>query len=270
MKKLIAKIICLIFLCTGCNNNLYKGIASSDPDDVFLIQAKAAINALDYLTAIQILTMQVSPGSQLKPSFKEALASAYAGKCGLNFATFVNGLANAVSGSAFKLVMTPFVGIPVDPASCLLALNKMQSIGPTAARTANQNAFVAVVGMSLMGSQVRSSADQSPVNGDGTVDKPLCAISDADVNNIVLGFGFMSQNFSFLSTQQVGNSSHTAINDAITQCTAVAGANCSIIDPAAITPAIRDTMRDLINTQEYGIGNYVTGGNAALIPGSCP
>lgn len=262
--------IFLILFLTSCNGNLYSEIASSNPDDVFLIQAKAAINALDYITAIQILTVQVTPGAQQKANFKETLASAYAGKCGLNFAGFITGLANATTGSAFKLVMTPFVGIPVDPASCLLSLNLMQSIGATAARTANQNAFVAVVGMSLMGSQVRSSADQSPVNGDGAVDMPLCTISDADVNNIVLGFGFMSLNFSFLSTQQVGNSSHTAIDDTINQCTAVAGANCSITDPAAITPAIRDTMRDLINTQEYGLGAYVTGGNALLIPGSCP
>lgn len=270
MKILFSKIIFLVLLLSGCNGNLYSEIASSDPDDVFLINAKAAINALDYVTAIQILTVQVSAGAQAKSTFKETLASAYAGKCGLNFAGFVNGLANATTGSAFKLIMTPFVGIPVDPPSCLLALNKMQSIAATAGRTANQNAFVAVVGMSLMGSQIRTSADQSPVNGDGTVDKVLCSISDADINNIVLGFGFMSQNFSFLSTQLVGNSSHTALNAIISQCTAVAGANCSIIDPTAITVGIRDTMRDFINTQEYGIGIYVTGGNAALIPGSCP
>ncbi len=270
MKTLISKLTFLIFLLSSCNGNLYSELASSDPDDVYLIQAKAAINALDYPKAIQILTMQVSLGSQAKPVFKETLASAYAGKCGLNFAAFVTGLANATTGTAFKLIMTPFVGIVVDPASCLLALNIMQSIGVTAARTANQNAFVAVAGMSLMGSQVRSSADQAPTNGDGNIDVTLCNISDADVNNVVLGFGFMSLNFSFLSTQQVGNSSHTAIDNIINQCTAVAGANCSITDPAAITPAIRDTMRDLINTQEYGLGSYVTGGNALLIPGSCP
>lgn len=245
-------------------------MASSDPDDIFLIEAKAAINALDYPTAIQILTLQVSAGSQLKPEFKETLAIAYAGKCGLNFASFVTGLASSTTGSAFRLMMTPFVGTVVDPPACLLALNKMQSIGPTAARTANQNAFVSVVGMSLMGSQTRASADKSPANGDGVVDAAICSIPDAEVNNIVLGFGFMSVNFSYLSTQQLGSSSQTSINNTITQCTNIAGANCSIIDPALITPSIRDTMRDLLNTQEYGLGSVVTGGNPVLVSGACP
>ena len=266
--NLFLKISC-VFLISSCSNVL-KDIASSDKDTVLLIEAKANINTLTYQTAIDILTLKVSAGSQIKIEFREALASAYAGKCGLNFASFVNSLSTAAAGSAFTLVLKPFVGQVVDPASCLLSLNTMEMLGTTQTRSTNQNAFTSVVGMSLMGSQTQVSADKVPVNGDGTADQNLCALSDAVVDNIILGFGFMSKNFSALSTAQLGSSSQTSINDSITQCNAVAGSTCQITNPADITPAVRNTMRDLLNTVEYGLGSVVTGGNPVAIAAACP
>ncbi|OFZ31516.1 MAG: hypothetical protein A2622_02730 [Bdellovibrionales bacterium RIFCSPHIGHO2_01_FULL_40_29] len=235
-----------------------------------LIEAKDAINALNYSGAITILTTQVSASSQAKLEFKEALASAYAGQCGLNFASFVNGLASATSGSAFRLVMNPFVGVVVDSPSCLQSLNLMETIGTTESRTTNQNAFVSVVGMVLMGSQTRVSSDVTPTNGDGTIDADVCAMSNDDIDRVILGFGFMSKNFSALSTAQLGSTSQTSITDSITQCSAVAGSTCEIIDPAEITDPLRDVMRDLLNTIEYGVGSVVTNGDPLLIPGACP
>lgn len=259
----------LIFLLSSCSNVL-KDVASNDKDTELLIEAKANINALSYQAAIDTLTLKVSAGSKTKIEFRETLASAYAGKCGLNFATFVNSLSTASAGSAFTLVLKPFVGLVVDPASCVLALNTMELIGTTQTRTTNQNAFTSIVGMSLMGTQTQVSADKVPVNGDGVADQNLCALSDAVIDNIIIGFGFMSKNFSALSTAQLGSSSQTSINDSITQCTAVAGATCQITNPADITAPVRDTMRDLLNTIEYGLGNVVTAGNPVAIAAACP
>ena len=258
------------FVLMGCSGNAFHDIASSSPDDSYLYEAKADINLFNYTSAIQILTTKVSAASQAKSNFKETLAVAYAGQCGLNFANFINGLAVSVSGTAFGLMMTPFVGVATTPASCLAALNIMESLGTTATRAANQNAFVAVVGMALMGTQTRSSVDKSPVNGDGAVDTPICTLPNSEIDNIILGFGFMSKNFSYLSTQQLGASSQGSINGAITGCQSVAGASCSITDPALITTPIRDTMRDLLNTSDYGVGPVASGGNPVLISGACP
>ena len=263
-----AKVL-FIFFISSCSNVL-KDIASSDEDTELLIEAKANINVLNYQAAIDILTLRISAGAKLKTEFRESLASAYAGKCGLNFASFVNSLSTATSGSAFRLMMTPFVALAVDPASCLLAANTMELIGPTTSRSANQNAFVSVVGMSLLGSQTRFSADSTPVNGDGTIDQNVCALSDAVIDNVILGFGFMAKNFSALSTAQLGSSSQTSINDGINQCTAVAGSTCQITNPADITPAVRNTIKDLMNTSEYGVGSVVTGGNPVAIAAACP
>ncbi len=259
----------LVVALSSCSN-AFKDLASSDEDTELLIQAKANINIFSYQNAITILTVQVSPASRVKSEFRQTLASAYAGKCGLNFANFVNSLSTSTAGSAFRLVLNPFVGVEVDSASCLLALNTMQLIGDTPVRTTNQNAFVSVVGMSLMGTQTRTSADTAPVNGDGTIDQNLCALSDAVIDNIILGFGFMAKNFSSLSTAQLGGSSQTSINDSITQCNLVAGSTCQITNPADITAPVRNTMRDILNTVEYGVGAVVTGGNPVAIAAACP
>ncbi len=258
-----------LFLISSCSN-VFKDIASRDADESLLIEAQADINSLNYQAAIDILTLKVSAGSKAKTQFRETLAIAYAGKCGLNFASFVNSLSTATTGSAFSLVEKPFIGQLVDPASCLLSANTMELIGPTAGRTLNENAFVSVVGMSLMGSQTRFSVDMVPVNGDGTTDQNICALSDPTIDNIILGFGFMSKNFSALSAAQVGSSSQTSINSSITQCNAIAGSSCQITNPADITAPVRNTMRDLLNTVEYGVGTVVTGGNPVLINGACP
>jgi hypothetical protein len=78
----------------------------------------------------------------------------------------------------------------------------------------------------------------------------------------------MSSNFSALGSQ-IGASSGATFSDSINACQSVPGANCQITDPAAITPLIRDTMRDLLNTQQYGIGSFDASNNA-LIPAACP
>ena len=256
----------------SCTQNIFSELSSKNSDDALIFDAKTAVNKQDYQTAIDIITMKLSAFGQTKTEAKEILASGYAGRCGLNFINFVNALSTATSGSAFKLVSTPFVARIVDPVSCYTALTVLESIGPTASRTSSENAFASVVGMSLMGSAVRLYSDNTPVNGDGVQDANniSCTLTNAQVDNIVLGFGFMSKNFSYLTTSQLGSSSQTTLNSVIATCTSVAGSNCTITDPALITTNIRDTIKDLMNTVEYGVGTYATGGNALLIPGACP
>ena len=147
----------LATLQLSCTQNIFSELSSKNSDDALLVDAKAAVNKQDYQTAIDIITMKMSAFGQTKTEAKEILASGYAGRCGLNFINFVNALSSATSGSAFKLVSTPFVGLIIDPPSCYTALTVLESIGPTTSRTASENAFASVVGMSLMGTAVRVS-----------------------------------------------------------------------------------------------------------------
>ena len=147
----------------------------------------------------------------------------------------------------------------------------LENIAPSANRTTNQNAFASVVGMSLMGSEIRSDTDINGSNGDGIQDAPniSCGLSNAKVDLIILGFGFMAQNFSALSSAQIGSSSQTSLNDIITKCGSISGATCVVTNQANITNPLRDTIRDLLNTSTYGIGTF-TPANDLAIPTACP
>lgn len=261
-----------IMFVLSCAQNVFYNLGSHTSDDALIIDAEKELNAQNYQGAIDIITTKVSNSGRARVDAKEILASGYAGKCGLNFINYANSLSAATSGSAYVLMMTPFVGMAVDQASCLDALNTMQSIGTTAQRTADQNSFVAIVAMSLMGTATRANVDLVPANGDGAEDSAniSCTITDAEADYLVLGFGFMSQNIGFLSSSDIGSSSLATMNAIVAQCAAVGGASCTVIDPALITTQQRDTMRDFLNTTEYGTGSVVTGGNPVAIAGACP
>ncbi|MCC2678706.1 MAG: hypothetical protein K0R29_1282 [Pseudobdellovibrio sp.] len=260
----------VLFFLAGCSINLFREMADKNTDEALLYDAQKAVNNRDYDTAIDIINNQLGGSARVTTEAREILASAYAGKCGLNFLEFVDGLANATAGTAFQLASSPFVGTAVDSAYCLQSLQTIDLIGTNAERTVDQNAFAAVVGMVLMGSATRLYTDNTPVDGDGTPDAPdiSCSLTDNQVDLVVLGYGYMSSNFSALGSQ-LGDSSGDTFSDSIAACESVAGSACQITDQSDITPQIRDTMRDLLNTQQYGVGSFDASSNL-LIPAACP
>ena len=268
MFKYFVFLIMVFFV--GCSANVLNELANKNADDALIFDAKTALNAQQYDDAINILTQKLSSSGQQKSEAREVLASAYAGKCGLNFVDYVAGLSNAVSGTAFQLAEAPFVGVPVNSPYCLQSLQTLDLIGSSAVRTANQNAFASVVGMVLMGSATRLYTDDSPTNGDGTPDAPniACALTDPQIDQIILGYGYMSANYAALGSS-IGASSGASFSGSIATCQAIAGAACQTTDPNSITTNMRDTMRDLLNTQQYGIGSF-DASNPVNIPVSCP
>lgn len=268
--KFLIIIIAVPVLFLSCSQNILNEFGAKNSDEALLFDAQVAVNAQQYDNAISIVTQRVSVSTQQTTRAREILASGYAGKCGLNFVEYITGLSQAVSGSTFVLVSSPFVAVTVSPDSCLSALQTLDLIGTNAQRTVNQNAFAAIIGMVLMGSATRLYTDDAPVNGDGAQDvaNASCALTNAQIDKIILGYGYMSQNFSAISSQ-LGTSSSTTISDSITTCTSIAGSSCSNTDPAQITVQMRDTMRDLMNTVQYGVGT-ADGSNPILIPGACP
>lgn len=268
--KYIVITFSIFTLLLSCSNNVLIEFGSKSSDAALLFDAQTAVNAQRYDDAITIITQKVSSSGRITSHAREILASGYAGKCGLNFLDYTTRLAAAVTGSTFVLVSAPFVGVVVDPASCLLSLQTLDLIGTNAQRTINQNAFAAIVGMVLMGTATRFYTDNIPVNGDGTQDAVdiSCGLTDVQMDNIILGYAYMSQNFAALSTQ-IGASSSTTISASIATCTALAGAACSNTNPALITAPIRDTMRKLLNTVNYGVGTK-DGSTPILIQAACP
>ncbi len=254
----------------SCTENAFLGMSSTSGDAALLVDAQTALNHQDYQVAIDIILNQLSSEGRQKTQAKELLAGGYAGKCGLNFLDFIESLVDANTGTAFTMTSSPFIGVAVDPASCLLALNTMNSIGTTSSRTLSQNVFAAIAGMSLMGSATRLYTDNVPTNGNGSQDSVgiSCGLSDSQVDYIILGFGFMSENFSALGTSQLGANSST-FTDIMNMCSSL-GTSCAVTDLSSISPTLRTIFRKILNTVEYGVGTIVTSGNAAAIATACP
>ncbi len=268
-------LFCIALILSGCGVNVYYKLGDKNSDEALLFDAKTAVNAQSYDNAISIITTKVSASGQLTLGSREILASAYAGKCGLNFIDYIDELATSL-GSLFTIVSAPFVGIAVDPASCLSALQTLDLIGTNAERTPGQNAFAAVVGMVLMGSATRlytdviSLIEVTSVNGDGTQDAVdiSCGLDNTSMNNVVLGYAYMSLNFAALAAQ-LGGSSGTTISGAMAVCTAIPGSLCSNTDPALISDVMRQIIRNLMNTTTFGVGDK-DGSTPLLIATACP
>lgn len=266
------KYIIFLFIFSACQQNLFENASSVGADDKYYNDALAALNAESYEESISIVTTKISAPAQAATKVRELLASAYAGRCGLNFIDYTDKLSQQSSGSALQIVMFPFIQRAADPASCRSAVETMELIGPTENRTANQNTFVSIVGMVLLGSALRDSADLSPSLGDGTADVDICtAITDAQIDNMILGFGFFNKNFAYVNSHLIGNYSGSSLSSVGSTCTTQLGAaTCETTDASLITPTMRNSFRDLVNTSDYGIGSYSTGGNPMQIPNACP
>lgn len=256
---------------SACSENLLINASKTDPDEDYYYQSLNSLNNQDYDSAIAVIN-KISTSSQSIVKVRELLASAYAGKCGLNFLNYTQGLSQQTSGSAMSIMRAPFINQTIsDPAFCKLALQTMELIGPTELRTAQQNLFVSVTGMVLLGTAARNYTDQMPALGDGTTDVDVCAVvTDSQIDDMILGFGFFNKNFSAVSATLIGGTTNSSLNSVSAACTATAGAGCNVILQSDINPAMRTAFRDIANTKDYGIGLVDVSGNTALIPGACP
>jgi len=260
----------------SCGPNALSGLGSETSDEYYLEEASKANNAQAFDYAIDILLNKLSSSGQSTVKAKELLAGAYAGKCGFNFINYTTAL-SAVSGTttAFGTAMKPFVGVQTAPSFCLSALQTMDSLGTPGQRTANQNAFTSITGLVMMGASLRTYADASPVNGDGVMDGAnfICSavnVSNDKMDDIIVGFGYFTTNFAYVSAALLGSSSFSSLNDIVTLCNSVSGATCTVTNKANVSSGTRDLIRDFINTTEYGIGSYVSGGTVSGVVNSCP
>ncbi len=258
------------FTFGGCAQNLFDDAASKDSDAAILFEAEAAVNDQQWDAAIGHIS-RLSSSAQSSVRAREILASAYGGQCGLIFVDYTDALAAATTGSAMSILRQPFVGLAVDPPKCRLALAQMDLIGSPGVRDSNQNFFTAILGMVLMGSGLRQYIDNSPAVGDGTNDVDICTgMTNDQVDDVIIGFGYMSENLSTVTSTAIGGGSLSAITAMDTACQQIGGSSCQITDPSQITAQMRDFFRDLTNTAEHGVGAFSTGGNDAAIPGACP
>ncbi|MCX7977442.1 MAG: hypothetical protein N2578_00390 [Bdellovibrionaceae bacterium] len=220
-------------LITGCSGyNQLKAMAPKNSDEALYEDALKAVNAGQYDSAISIINNQISLGFRSNPPVVRTLTSAYSGKCGLDFLTFIEGIQSGGS-SPFALAMSGFTNASVVTSGCQNAQNTIENYFGTSPsqRTPSDNFFMAFLGLAKIGAMLRSKAD---VNQDGNVDTgfDVCDsgdISDNEIKYVGTGLGLLLQNITAVGAALGGAGS--AINALDTLCDSLPPPNpCEITD----------------------------------------
>lgn len=273
MKK--TAILILLFL-SGCSN-IYEGLSNKTSDEAIYYDVQNLMDAQDWDTALTKLS-SLSSDFAAKTEVRETWAGVLAGKCGLDFLAYFSALGSAdlSSSTLFKYFMNAFTGKTVNPNYCKLAQAKIEEISTSpAARTSSQNLFMAILGMVKMGVYLRGDFDVNGTGnlGDGTVDSEpaICnttPMSDADLDEVITGFGLLTTNLTTLTTALSSGSVSTALGTLNAVCGAISGI-CDKTSTSAITGGDRANFRDLLRTSSsnptapLGIGSCA---NAAVTP----
>ncbi|WP_413295131.1 hypothetical protein ACLSU7_08630 [Bdellovibrio sp. HCB185ZH] len=176
--KIFTRIFILIMtlsITTSCGSeNVLSEMSNKDTDEAYFIDAKNDLDDMEWDSTIDLITGKMSATYQARRDVKMILASAYAGKCGLLFFDLIQGMTNNSATEMFKYFMGIWGGKTVDPDSCELAIGVLQGIGTAAQRTANENLFLALLGVARIGTNLSAQLDSGDHNGAMDADATVC------------------------------------------------------------------------------------------------
>lgn len=262
--------------------NYFKDAAVKDSDEALYEDALKLIDAADYTGAIDKIN-ETSATFRAERKVVRSLAGAYAGRCGLDFLEFTQGLGG--SGAPFNLFKNGFTDAAVSPADCQAAQDLIEdAFGETAAeRVVNLgasegnsvNMFMAVLGMSKIGSTLRGAAD---ADQDETVDAGYDSCDDSKLSDdatkqVGTGFALMIDNFTVIATS-FDDSTAALVEGISDTCDDITPNPCAIFDPDDPTwdATALLAMRSLTKSNSFGIENCDSGdpvSNPAPYPFSC-
>ncbi|MBX3042004.1 MAG: hypothetical protein KF789_14955, partial [Bdellovibrionaceae bacterium] len=230
----------------------------------------------------------MSSGGQSAQKVVQTRAGIYAGKCGLDFLDFVSKLDQAPS--PFSLFMGAFRGVAVDPAHCQTAQDLIEtSFGTTGVQReallgprvgGNVNLFMAVLGMTKIGVQLRSAADVDGAggNGNGTVDAGYdscdpASLSDGALAGVGTGFALLLDNLTAI-TSSLSNGNATLLDGLSAACSdpSIATNPCTVTsasDPIWSDPTTLMIVRSLVKSQNLGIESCTSGNPPIPYPFNC-
>lgn len=209
-KRILSQILLIVVFASSIScSNFFKEAADKSTDEAKLEEIRKLMNSQDWDLALAEFE-ELSESQKSQVATIETWASAYAGKCGLNFVSYFNNLSEASLGGTtlFKYFMNAFTGVSVNPSSCYSAQLKMEEISTDPAeRSSGQNLFMAILGMVKVGTYLRNIADKDGTGGlgDGNADTPTynscntSSLSDNDVKQIMTGIGLITTNLADLT-----------------------------------------------------------------------
>lgn len=280
-------IVLSLMVFSSCSApNLLTEYSQTDTDEALFFEAKKKIDNLEWDAAIDLIENQISDGFASQVEVQEALAGAYAGKCGFTFIDVINGLINSPSSNIFPYFMGIFAGTTLQPASCDESIRIITSLGSVLERSQDQNLFLTVLGIARIGTTLGAKLD---LTSDGVPDgvygtdfnvchnysgatatdgypgdipiapppKPTRFLTDEEVKKVASGIGLVFENMSALAAALSGdNSTLTALQAALTTCESIPGVtDCRVTDETAVSAGTLFSMRYLLDTATMGFGS---------------
>lgn len=286
--KNVFKLILIAGINLSCAN-AFQEMADKSTDKAKFYDAKLKLDKSDWTGAITVLT-SLSTNFAARRDVKIVLASAYAGRCGLDFIDLANKIQNAGATSFFSVLLSAFAGrTAVHLADCLAAEATIASISATVGgRESNENLLMAFVALAKMGVILAIRAD---TNADSAVDATFlpCHLDGAtgftvlpngpvapysDATELVTGLSSFILSLSAVGAGDAGGSTFDEID---TYCDLIAGPPyntpiCDTTDRTLVTADQRRAIRAALSDNSgfgFAIDNDPGGGDLSCDLGTC-
>jgi hypothetical protein len=265
-------IVGLCFFHLSCSVNILEEFGDKDTDLAKLHEAQILISGGSFDSAITVIS-SMSTAYQSRSEVKSLFASAYAGRCGLNFLSFVDVLSNMGSERLLLYLMQSRNGATLAQQSdCAQAISIVESISADATeRSDDENIFMAFVAFFQIGTILNIYAD---TNDDGTADwvdgcnNASFAEADARAYSAALMIALSSINA--VANASVGGDQISEINSV---CTALGNPPfnetdiCTKTNPADFDASELRLLRTLaVENSDVGVGSCAGDVTACLCP----
>lgn len=262
----------LLLFQISCSVNILEEFGDPDTDMAKYHEAQALISKGSFDSAISVIE-SMSTAFQTRGSVRSLYASAYAGRCGLDFLGFIDTLGGMGTNRLFQFLMAGRNGATLaQQADCAQAIDIIESIGANASdRTDDDNIFMAMVSFFQIGNILNIYAD---ANDDGTADWAdgcnNASFAEADVRAFGAALMTALNSISAISNAPIGGDQTSEI-DAV--CAAIANPPisetdiCTKTDPAAFDATELRILRTLaVENTDVGVGSCVGDITTCLCP----
>lgn len=258
-------------LTLGCTQNAFKELAKTDTDAALLFEARKEMNSSRWDQAITLMN-RMSATARADRSTKAVMASAYAGRCGLNLIRLAEQIANSSGQNFLSLLVYTFRGSSgTSIADCQQAESLLLSISANpAARTADENVMLAFIDFSKIGAILSTYSDS---DGDGTADPTFDSCNTAHLPNAMLREVGTGLTLAVSALSASGGSIGSALSSSVTSaCSNLASIDpsydfCSITTPAGFSVDQVKALGGLVkSTDNPGLGTCNGGLSSCVCP----
>ena len=264
--KLFLTLLVMGFLSSSCEN-IYEEAASKDSDEAILYSARLSLATGDWDAAITEFS-SLSATALARPEVIVDYASAYSGRCGLDFLELADLIENIGTTPLMELLMTNFPATDAtnfDDCKAAEDLLKQTADVNGVASSEDGRFLMAFNSLAKIGAILNFRADSDdnstvdagwdPCDGNGATDLPQNDVSE--IGTAIVLFYKNLEGFSF------GSDLTSAI---VTICDAIDGSPadfCDETDISTIDANHRQVIRGMIRETDDGIGLEIAAGDSA-------